>query len=53
MESYLSQSKRGVQILLDDNKDNNDDLFGDNDLQKSLFSMILCSHWDLKHVVTQ
>ena len=41
MESYLSQFKRDVQILLDVDKDNDNDLSSDNDLQKSLLNHIM------------
>lgn len=36
MESYLSQFKRDVQLLLDADRDNDNDLSSHNDLQKKL-----------------
>lgn len=43
MENSLSQHKRDVQILLDTDKDNDNDLSSYNDLQKSLFNDIMSS----------
>ena len=43
MENYLRQYKRDVQILLDTDKDNDNDLSSDNDLQKGLFNDIMSS----------
>ena len=43
MESYSSQFKRDVQILLDADEDNDNDLSNDNDLQISLLNDIMSS----------
>ena len=39
----MSQFKRDVQILLDADKDNDNDLSSDNDLEKSLLNYIISS----------
>ena len=43
MENYLRQYKIDVQILLDTDKDNDNDLSSDNDLEKGLFNDIMSS----------
>ena len=43
MENYLRQYKIDVQILLDTDQDNDNDLSGDNDLEKGLFNDIMSS----------
>lgn len=50
-ESYFSQFKRDIQILLDANKANDNNLSNDNDFQKNL--IILCFDWIGKRVVIQ
>ena len=50
-ESYFSQFKRDIQILLDANKANDNNLSNDNDFQKNL--IILCFDWIEKRVVIQ
>ena len=43
MENYLRQYKIDVPILLDTDKDNDNDLSSDNDLEKGLFNDIMSS----------
>ena len=40
-KSYLSQFKRDVQVFLDADKNNDNDFFSENDLQKSLLDNMM------------
>ena len=52
IESYLSQFKRDVHILLDTDKDKDNDLSSDNNGLPKILSIILYPHWNWKCVVT-